>query len=334
MLDVPTGEVGETIYTRKTALTTRGLTYDFSERTAPSNDNPRKSYKRLVDVFNTLPVHFTGRIRDLDNLFAKVLIEAHSALVLSIHEISIADPNLLVNLEESEEWDLWLANIRKTIISFRKDVKKQIHGIATLVPGIPDASKGNIENFINLDANVIHRVTGVNDFPIDLKQSLGDIVAILGKESESKLDYVTPDKSIKNVLTGIEAEANYLETWLLKKTEGVKQDIAKCYALLKRENKEDSKNLNFTGDSHLLDQLKQTFKFYGQYKVVKNVLTLESTIMRIAITGDNKFVYGGGSNCRIRKRELIPPTNAKDVSIYTEKSTCLQSNIQSTLSLE
>jgi len=160
----------------------------------------RKSFRRVTDIFNTLPVHFSGKVRDIDNLLAKVIVEVHHALVLIVHEVSVVDPSLLGQLEESEDWENLLSGMRRTVISFRKDIKKQLQSIASIVE-LPEESKVNIDSFINMDSKAIARVTGVTDFPINLKRSLSEVVAILGTEAESKIDHITPDNTIKVVCT-------------------------------------------------------------------------------------------------------------------------------------
>jgi hypothetical protein len=154
----------------------------------------------VTDIFNTLPVHFSGKVRDIDNLLAKVIVEVHHALVLIVHEVSVVDPSLLGQLEESEDWENLLSGMRRTVISFRKDIKKQLQSIASIVE-LPEESKVNIDSFINMDSKAIARVTGVTDFPINLKRSLSEVVAILGTEAESKIDHITPDNTIKVVCT-------------------------------------------------------------------------------------------------------------------------------------
>lgn len=281
-----------------------------------SGDNPRKSYRKLNEVFNSLPVHFTGRIRDVDNLLAKGVVEAHAGLVLSLHEISVVDPSLLQYLEESEEWDTLLSNIRKTVIQYRKEVKKHIQSLASLVE-LPEKSKFNVNAFINLDANVISKVTGVTDFPVDIKKSLGDVVAILGTEAESRIDHVTPDKQIKVMLSNIEADTDYLQNWFLKKTEKVKQDINKCWSLLRREGETKPGEVLVNQDSSLIvKQLKAAYTFYHNAKLTKNILTLESTLHRVGFTKDGSFVFAGGHGCKITRRDMKIASN----NIFSEKS--------------
>ena len=65
---------------------------------------------------------------------------------------------------------------------------------------MPEESKFNINSFVNIDANVISKVTGITDFPIDIKRNLGDVVTILGCEAESRIDHVTPDRPLKVLL--------------------------------------------------------------------------------------------------------------------------------------
>lgn len=180
---------------RKTFV--KKLTYMDADKIP--GDNPRKSYRKLSDIFNSLPVHFAGRVRELDSLLAKSVIELHAALVLTIHEISVVDISLLNYLEESDDWENLLSVMRKTIIGFRKDIKKHLQSVTSLVE-VPEESKFNINSFINLDSNVINKVTGITDFPIDIKRNLGDVVTILGCEAESRIDHVTPDKPIKVAL--------------------------------------------------------------------------------------------------------------------------------------
>ena len=156
----------------------------------------RKSFRRVSDIFNTLPVHFSGKVRDIDSLLAKVIVEVHSALVLVVHEVSVADPSLLSFLEESEDWENLVAGMRRSVISFRKEIKKQLQSISSIVE-LPEESRSNIDAFINMDSKTINRVTGVTDFPINLKRSLSDVVTVLGTEAESKIDHVTTDNTIK-----------------------------------------------------------------------------------------------------------------------------------------
>lgn len=180
---------------RKTFV--KKLTYMDADKIP--GDNPRKSYKRLLDIFSSLPVHFAGRVRELDSLLAKSVIELHAALVLTIHEISVVDISLLNYLEESDDWENLISTLRKTIINFRKEIKKNLQSVTSLVE-VPEESKFNINSFINLDSNVINKVTGITDFPIDIKRNLGDVVTILGCEAESRIDHVTTDKPIRVII--------------------------------------------------------------------------------------------------------------------------------------
>ena len=68
--------------------------------------------------------------------------------------------------------------------------------------------------------------------------------------------------------------------------------------------------------SHIIRQLKATFKFYHSYKLTKNLLNLESTVHRMGLTNDGKFVYAGGNGCKIRKRDMQVQSN----NTYTDKS--------------
>jgi hypothetical protein len=171
----------------------RGTIFESEKQ---GQEGVRKSFRRMNDIFNTLPVHFSGKVRDIDSLLAKVVIEVHSALVLVIHEVSVADPSLLNFLEESEDWENLVAGMRRSVISFRKEIKKQLQSISSLVE-LPEESRINIDSFINMDSKTINRVTGVTDFPINLKRNLSDVVTILGTEAESKIDHVTTDNTIK-----------------------------------------------------------------------------------------------------------------------------------------
>jgi hypothetical protein len=133
------------------------------------------------------------------------------------------------------------------------------------------------------------------------------------------------------LLTNLENETNYVEDWLLKKTEKVKHDIIKCWNLLKRENEEEIKtdslaNFNHDDSSLLVRQLKATFKFFNSYKLTKNILNLESTMHRVVLTSDSKFVYAAGNGCKVRKREM----NVQSNNIFTDKSTAAVT--QSTMS--
>lgn len=124
------------------------------------------------------------------------------------------------------------------------------------------------------------------------------------------------------LLTNLENDTNYVEDWFLKKTEKVKHDIIKCWNLLKREKDEEIKtdslaNFNHDDSSLLVRQLKATFKFYNSYKLTKNILNLESTMHRVVLTADNKFVYAAGNGCKVRKREM----NVQSNNIFTDKST-------------
>lgn len=123
------------------------------------------------------------------------------------------------------------------------------------------------------------------------------------------------------LLTNLENDTNYVEDWFLKKTEKVKLDIIKCWNLLKREKDEEIKtdslaNFNHDDSSLLVRQLKATFKFYNSYKLTKNILNLESTMHRVVLTADNKFVYAAGNGCKVRKREM----NVQSNNIFTDKS--------------
>lgn len=107
----------------------------------------------------------------------------------------------------------------------------------------------------------------------------------------------------------------------MKKTDRVKQDIAKCWALLRREQadsnqKSDTDTHSATDSSHIIRQLKATFKFYHPYKLTKNILNLESTLHRVALSQDGRFIYAGGNGCKIRKRDLSIQTN----NTFSDKS--------------
>jgi hypothetical protein len=120
------------------------------------------------------------------------------------------------------------------------------------------------------------------------------------------------------VLANIESETDYIEAWFLRKTEKVKEDIKRCWELLKRdlEEKEVVSVVSDLSDAKLVKQLKATFKFYHPCKLQKNILSLESTLHRISLTKDNKFVYAGGNGCKLRKKDLSNNSN----NVYTDKS--------------
>lgn len=122
----------------------------------------------------------------------------------------------------------------------------------------------------------------------------------------------------------IEADTSYLEHWMLSKTGRVKQDIIKCWSLLKRERPEE-KNIHSvdpldeedeTEDSPAVTQLKNTFKYFGNFKIVRNIMTLDSTLHRVCITQESKFIYGAGNNCKIKKRDFNIDTSV----ILSDKS--------------
>jgi hypothetical protein len=187
LLEVEAGRPAPSAFVRRGTL--------FESEKQPQ-EGVRKSFRRLGDIFNTLPVHFSGKVRDVDGLLAKVLVEVHAALVLAVHEVSVADPALLSQLEESEGWENLLAGLRRSIINFRKDLKQQLLAVAALVE-LPEESRANIDSFVRMDSKAIARVTGVTDFPLNLKRSLSEVVTILGTEAESKIDHITPDNTIK-----------------------------------------------------------------------------------------------------------------------------------------
>lgn len=182
--------------------------FESPRRDSPSRDRPeadrskavegsvRKSYKKVADVFNALPSHFSGRIRDVDHLLAKVLTEVHTMLTLSIHEIAVTDPLALSTLEESPEWDDLLSDLRKTILEIRKQCRTKIAKLPDICTVAP-ATRENIQAFVNLDQKAITRITGITELTSDTKRGLSDIVSLLGTESESKIDHWSNEKTIK-----------------------------------------------------------------------------------------------------------------------------------------
>lgn len=110
---------------------------------------------------------------------------------------------------------------------------------------------------------------------------------------------------------------------MLRKTEKVRTDINRCWGLLRKEGDEKkpafSFNMSAGDDSLIVKQLKSSFKFFGQSKLVKNIVTLDSTLHRVAITGDGNWIYAGGNGCKVRKRDVNIQTN----NIFTEKSSGL-----------
>lgn len=107
---------------------------------------------------------------------------------------------------------------------------------------------------------------------------------------------------------------------MLRKTERVRSDIARCWSLLRKEQaapgKASSQAVVSKDDSLLVSQLKATFKFCGPYKLIKNIVSLESTLHRVALTDDGLFVYAGGNGCKVRRRDVQVQAN----SIFTDKS--------------
>lgn len=118
----------------------------------------------------------------------------------------------------------------------------------------------------------------------------------------------------------IESETSFVEGFLIRKTEKVRSDIARCWGLLRKEGEEKKANLNYASsagdDSLLVKQLKSSFKFFGQYKLVKTIVTLESTLHRVAISSDDNWVYAGGNGCKLRKRDM----RVTNSSSFSEKS--------------
>jgi len=160
--------------------------------------NGRRYFRRMNDMFNTLPVHFTGRIRDVDNLIARLMVEVHGILTLCVNEINQNDSAVLIQIEESEQWDSLFSNMRREIIALRKKLRENIEKVFSNVE-IQEQSRANIQAFTTVDAPAIQKATGIADFPQDIKRGLGDIVALLGAEGESRIDHLNADKPIKVV---------------------------------------------------------------------------------------------------------------------------------------
>ena len=122
------------------------------------------------------------------------------------------------------------------------------------------------------------------------------------------------------MLTNIESETTYVESFMLRKTEKVRADINRCWGLLRKEGDEKKPAFAFTmnsgDDSLIVSQLKSSFKFFGQYKLVKNIVTLDSTLHRVAISNDGGWIYAGGNGCKVRKRDVQVQAN----NVFTEKS--------------
>lgn len=73
---------------------------------------------------------------------------------------------------------------------------------------------------------------------------------------------------------------------------------------------------NKADDNALVKQLKATFKYHGPYKIIKNIVSLESTLHRVAVTDDEKFIFAGGNGCKVRKRDV----QVQNSNTYSEKS--------------
>lgn len=293
---------------------------------------PSQTPSKLHSLYSALPIHFSGRIKEIDSLLAKILLEIHSGLVLSLGEIlkigggadegslsEVSGREILDYVAESEEWDQLFSGIRKKVVGFRKELKKDLQGVASVVE-LPEECKTNIEGLLSAESNKKAELGGVKEFSLNIKKGLSDIASILGNEEESRIDHHTIDQPIKNILTGLEEDTNYLEAWFSKKTGRIKEDIVKCWNLLKRERDEELKvdnvaNMNDEDSSLIVRQLKATFKYYHNHRLIKNIVNLESTIHRIGVTSDDKFVYAGGNGCKLRKREIAVSTN----NIFSDK---------------
>lgn len=129
-------------------------------------------------------------------MLSKIITEIHASLTLSLHEISVSNSRGLDQLEESEEWDVLMSELRKSIIEFRKATKTKLKRIHSIVE-LPHDAKYNIESYINGDSKTINSVTGITDFPIGSKQGLSEIAALLGTEAENKIDHLNQEKTIK-----------------------------------------------------------------------------------------------------------------------------------------
>lgn len=159
--------------------------------------SPRKMYKQLGEIFNGLPGHFSGRVRDLDNLMTKLVVEVHSILVLSINEMAVTDPSSLYSLEESQEWDEWYSDFRRSLIDFRKALKQKLQALPSILPDLSEEAKANIQSYVELRQEVVQLNTGLSEFPANPKQGLGDIAAILGREGENKINHPVKDQTVK-----------------------------------------------------------------------------------------------------------------------------------------
>lgn len=110
----------------------------------------------------------------------------------------------------------------------------------------------------------------------------------------------------------------------MSKTNRVRQEVAKCWALLKRDRIDERTNQpvdpldedDEEDDPLVVRQLKNTFKFYNSPKMIKSLMALDAPIHRVAITQECKFIYGGGLNCKIRKRDF----NIQTCNVQSEKS--------------
>ena len=159
------------------------------------NKNKNQSFRRLRDVYGTLPEHFANRIKEIDHCLGQTLAETHKTLVLIISELFRQNAENPLFIESSQEWQDWYERLERSNLEFRKNNKVMIHELLGQLK-YKDKDVNRLNQIIEARPGEIEQLTGLDKIE-DLKSNLIDIATILGKDSENKIVQNITDEPVR-----------------------------------------------------------------------------------------------------------------------------------------
>lgn len=160
-----------------------------------------QSFRRLRDIYSTLPEHFANRIREIDYTIGTALAETHKITILVLSEVFRQNLENAIMLQESNEWQTWYAKFERSCLEFRKNTKNMIHELLSQL-NYKDKDVNRLNSIVDAKPGEIEQLTGLDKIE-DLKSNLIDIAVLLGKESESKITQNITDEPVRVVLNFI-----------------------------------------------------------------------------------------------------------------------------------
>jgi hypothetical protein len=277
-----------------------------------------KMFRRLRDIYQQLPTHMSDKIKQIDYLLASNCAEQHKMLTLVLNEIFRQNTGNKLFLEDSLEFADWFAQLERACVDFRTKTRDLMHEFLQQLH-FENKHVDRLNDILHNKATALEQLLGLDKIE-DLKSNLIDIAVVLGRDSEQRLTQNVIDEPVRNIIDSFEYNLGYFEKMMSSTTTRLRKDIERCYKVLSLGKEETDVTTVESGKyQELIREIalyKASYKFYHPVKLIKAILSVDSTCHRLAVTRDGKNIVVGGNGCKLRQRDLA----STDSNTYSEKS--------------